>query len=141
MALIIKSNSYYLKLEIDGTYYIYASNKARDTEKKVTPPAIISAKYWELLNKLSQNREALHYDPTAQEYLRALEVEHKRYCQNCGKKITTETYPLMKKYIKDVDKSIPNIIDSGRIGVKGETLEEVYNFVKRCKIFGETEDC
>jgi hypothetical protein len=47
----------------------------------------------------------------------------------------------MKKYIKDVDKSIPNIIDSGRIGVKGETLEEVYDFVKRCKIFGETEDC
>lgn len=45
MALILKNNNYYLKLEIDGTYYIYASNKARDIEKKVTPPAIISAKY------------------------------------------------------------------------------------------------
>lgn len=141
MALLIKKNNHYIRIELDGTYYVYECNKDRITEKKVTSPREVSNKYWELLVALSLDKEALHYDPSAVKYLEDLEAEHKRYCQNYGKKITTEKYPLMKKYIKDVDKSIPNIIDSGRIGVKGETLEEVYDFVKRCKIFGETEDC
>ena len=46
---------------------------------------------------------------------------------------TTE-FKEMKEYIEDVDFSIPEIIDRGRIGVKGNTLEEVYEFVKKCKI-------
>jgi hypothetical protein len=47
----------------------------------------------------------------------------------------------MKKYIKDIEKSIPKIIDKGRVGVKGETLEDVYEFVKKYKLFGDAEDC
>ena len=140
MALLIKKNNNYIRLELDGTYYIYASSKDRTAEKKATTPREVNNKYWNLLTKLSLDKEALHYVPNARKYLEDLEAEHKRYCQNCGKKITTEHYPLMKKYIKDVDKTIPNIIDSGRIGVQGETLEDVYNFIKKYKVFGETED-
>jgi hypothetical protein len=46
----------------------------------------------------------------------------------------------MKKYIKDVVKSLPKFISSGVITVKGNTLEEVYEYVKKYKIFGDTED-
>jgi hypothetical protein len=71
----------------------------------------------------------------------AIEEEHKKYLRNYTNKITTDKYPLMKKYFKDVDKSIPKIVSKGRIGVFGETLEEVYEFIKKYKFFGETEDC
>lgn len=141
MALKQKANNHYIKIALDGKYTIYESEKARLDEKKVTPATKINQKYYELIATLMTNSEQLYYDPAAKQLVKDLEIEHKRYCQNYHAKITSEKYPLMKKYIKDVDKSIPKVITSGRLGVVGNTLEEVYNFVKRCKIFGETEDC
>ena len=141
MALRQKSNNRYIKIALDGTYIIYESEKARIDEKKVTSATKINQKYYELIKTLRANSEQLYYDPAAKQFVDELEIEHKRYCQNYQAKITSEKYPLMKKYIKDVDKSIPKVITKGKLGVIGNTLEEVYNFVKRCKIFGETEDC
>ena len=141
MALKQKSSNYYIKIALDGNYTIYDSEKARLDEKKVTPAIKVNQKYYELIKTLSANSEQLYYDPSAKQFVEELEMEHKRYCQNYQAKITSEKYPLMKKYIKDVDKSIPKVITKGKLGVIGSTLEEVYDFVKRCKIFGETEDC
>ena len=141
MALKQKSNNHYIKIDLDGKYTIYESEKARLDEKKATPATKINQKYYEVIKTLNANSEQLYYDPTANQVIEKLEIEHKRYCQNYQAKITSEKYPLMKKYIKDVDKSIPKVVASGKIGVVGSTLEEVYNFVKKCKIFGETEDC
>lgn len=133
-------NDRYLIIDLQGNYVIYESDNARKLEKKSSSVKEINTKYWELLEEYG-SEERQYYDPDASKMFIALEEEHKRYLQNYAAKITTEKYPLMKKHIKDVDKSIPKIVTKGRIGVKGETLEEVYEFVKRYKFFGDTEDC
>jgi hypothetical protein len=47
----------------------------------------------------------------------------------------------MKQYIKNVDKSLPEIVCIGAVGVRGANLEEVYTYVKQKGYFGEVEDC
>lgn len=47
----------------------------------------------------------------------------------------------MKQYIKNIEQSLPDIICEGQLGVEGNTLEEVYNSVKRYGYFEEVEDC
>lgn len=141
MALKIINSNYYIKVTIKGVYYIYESPQARSIEKKATSPIIINNKYKELISNLEADHEQRYYDPKVQQFYTELCLEHSRYLENYFSKITTEKYPLMQKYIKDVNKSIPKIIATGKYKVKGNTLEEVYNFVKKCKFFGETEDC
>lgn len=141
MALLNKKNNHYIRIDLKGNYLIYKSKKARLNEKKVTSPAVINKKYWELLSNLSSDREFLYYSPNAKQYLQDLEAEHKRYLQNLTRYITTESYPLMKEYIIDVDDSIPQILSKGHVRVRGATLKEVYTFAKKYEIFGETEDC
>lgn len=139
MALKLKNNRY-LKIDLKGNYIVYEDINARKLEQKHTSPEEINAKYWELLEEYG-SAEIQYYDPEAAEMFIAIEEEHKKYLRNYTNKITTDKYPLMKKYFKDVDKSIPKIVSKGRIGVFGETLEEVYEFIKKYKFFGETEDC
>jgi hypothetical protein len=45
MALLIKKNNNYVRLWLDGTYYIYDSSKDRTAEKKATTPQEVSNKY------------------------------------------------------------------------------------------------
>lgn len=141
MALKSISNNIYIKIDLNGNYYKYKNSQARQFEKEHTQPIQVSKKYYDLISKLRSDRELLYYDPTALKFVEDLEAEQLQYHRNAQRYITTGKYPLMKKYISDVEDSIPQIIDKGWIRVKGTTLEEIYEFVKKYKIFGETEDC
>lgn len=135
---LIRTNNAYIRIKLDGTYYIYENKKARNLEKKVIKPSEIIKKYDDVLKQL-ESEEGLYYLGTSEKWKDWLE-EFYEYKQCLLHKNYTKTFPLMKEYYKDVDKSIPKIISSGKISVKGNTIEEVYNYVKEHKIFGETED-
>ena len=42
---------------------------------------------------------------------------------------------------KDIEKTLPEIVCRGQIGVTGKTLQEIYEEVKRRGLFGQVEDC
>ena len=54
--------------------------------------------------------------------------------------ISPKKYPLIKKYIKDIDNTIPKIIARGRIGIETATAEEMYKKIKDAKYFGTEEE-
>ena len=140
MALLLKKNNCYLRIDYNGIYYIYESAKDRLAEKEAPLFSEINNKYWDLLAEWS-NDELVYYDPQAALRYKKLEIEHKRYCQNYYKNKTDEKYPIMQEFIPEINNSIPKIITTGQIGVKGNTLQEIYSFVKKYKLFEETEDC
>ena len=71
----------------------------------------------------------------------AWEAEYEQYLlmHRYGQK--SKTFPLIKKYIKDIEKTLPEIVCRGQIGVTGKTLQEIYEEVKRLGLFGQVEDC
>lgn len=139
MALKLK-NDRYLKLLITGEYFIYESEQNRDAEKKVISSEKVLQKYSKIIQELKQNKEQYYYDPEYRKLVANWETEALTYSYNALYFNTSGKYPLMKKHIKNIEKSIPKILFKGTIQVKGDTLEEVYAFVKKYKIFGETED-
>lgn len=141
MALKIIDSQRYVRLDLEGHYWVYVDSQSRKNEKKATSPSIVNQKYYELIRNIYADTERWYYDPNSAQLAMNLEAEHKKYLQNLSDGITTGKYPLMKQHIKDVEKSIPNIVNSGQLGVVGTTLEEVYNFVKKVKFFGDVEDC
>jgi hypothetical protein len=132
---LIKNNLNYIRLTTDGTYYIYKTKENRELEKKVTSPEEVIKKYHEIIHELEQDKEAVYYLGNAQ-LLKDWRTEFFAYLDYN----TANKFPLMKAYIEDIDESIPQFVGSGRISVKGDTLEEIYEYVKKYKIFGETED-
>lgn len=135
MGLLKLKNNYYIRLTLDGTYYVYKSKKERDIEKKATHPEVIKQKYSEIIHELKQDAEGLYYLGTSQ-LLQDWQQEFQAYLN----KDTSHKFPLMKAYIKDVAKTIRSFVDAGKIRVQGNTLREVYDYVKQYKVFGETED-
>lgn len=140
MALKIKETNQYLKLELDGSYTLYETEAARKTEKKVTPWRQVLEKYSQILWDLDWDIERRYYDPSYFVEYKAWKEEYLKYRQDIRTQTIGNKYPLMKKYIKDIEKTIPRIVSTGRLAVKGETLEEVYNSAKRYGYFGEVED-
>lgn len=132
---LLKTNSYYIRLTLNGAYYVYPTKNHREIEKKAPSPKIVCQKYTEVIQALERDREALYYLETTQ-LLRDWKTEFQAYLRQD----TTCKFPLMKTYIKNVAKSLPQYIESGIITVHGATLAEVYEYVKKYKVFGETED-
>lgn len=128
-------NDKYIRIDLYGNYYIYNSKKDRLAEKKATTPELVKQKYIEIITNLRANAEALYYKETF-DLLNAWEKEFLDYI----KRDISNKFPLMKAHIKDVAKTISPIVDAGKISVRGKNLDEVYDYVKKYKIFGETED-
>lgn len=132
---LLKNNNYYVRLTLTGTYYIYPTKKYREIEKKVPSSETVIQKYVEIIQGLEKDKEALYYLGTRQ-LLEDWKNEFNAYLN----RDTSNKFPLMKAYIKDVAKTLPNFIASGTISVRGNTLADFYEYVKKYKIFGETED-
>lgn len=140
MALLKTTSKQYIKVELDGHFVIYASEQERLLEKNATPFTKVVQKYESKIKELSKNKERLYYDPKYFELVTAWKQEFETYMIAYRKKDYTKNFPLMKKYIKDISNTIPKIVNRGRIGVRGQTLGEVYIFVKAIKIFSDVED-
>ena len=142
MALRNCKTNYYIKIDLRGNYIIYLTPRDRDLEKQAPKQELIIQKYNSLISSLQQNHERYYYDPSFRDYVQTWETEYARY-QHCIAQQTTPTedFPLISQYFLNVTYTIPTIIQKGHIAVRGNTLEEVYNFIKQYKIFGEVEDC
>ena len=133
MGLVNKD--YYIRVTIEGSYYIYKNKKERLLEKKAPAREDVLKKYSDILKELQSDVEATYYLGNTE-----LIEQWKREFEAYVNYNRSNKFPLMKKYIKDVVKTLPEIVNSGKITVKGNTLEEVYEYVKKYKIFGDTED-
>lgn len=143
MALKLTKNNYYIKIDLQGNFKIYKTAKDRLAEKKAPLFEEICSKYDFIINRLWRDAERFYYDPTYTELVAAWETEAALYCQSHAQGIcqNTSKFPLMAQYIKNVGGSLPEIINTGRIWVKGETLAEVYEYVKQQGYFSGVEDC
>ena len=138
----IQSNQYII-ISLDGRYIIYKDEKARQRIKKATSHETILKKYTEICNNLLKDSEQLYYNPSFPELQFKWFSEFQDYIIAYDQRDMTKKFPLMKNYIKDIEKTIPQIIAEGQVGFRGtkiKTVEEAYNYVKQHKIFGETED-
>ena len=141
MALKIKNTTFYIVIDLQGNYKIYKSALYRKKEKEGKFPQNIMTKYEQIIDEISFDAERRYYDPTYYEDLEAWRTEYQRYRDDFYNNVIGNKYPLMKQHFKDVEKSINYKVSSGGIWVKGNTLKEVYKYVKEQKYFGETEDC
>ena len=141
MALKKLNSNQYIKIELDGTYKIYRTSKERDKEKTAYTTAEVIQKYREIILELLQNKERLYYDPEFNILLQQWEAEFNKYYRASIQGEAAKGFPLMRQHIKNIEKSLPELISIGQVGVEGTTLEEVYNYVKQCGYFGGVEDC
>lgn len=139
MALILPNNMY-LKIDLQGNYVLYKNKTARTREKKSTSSKTILAKYREILAEFNTLEYQRYHEKTGIEKLWYL--EYKKYCDNLYAGNAKEDYPLMKEYFADVNKTIPEIITKGTLGIAyyAESLEALYQLIKKCEIFGKAED-
>lgn len=139
MALLLTNNRY-LKININGEYTIYESEENRNNIKNSVSVYSILNKYTEVIANLLQDIERRYYDPTFEIEIQKWvdEVALYKSCVYSGD--TTKKFPLMKKYFKDINKTIPKIIAQGKLGIKANSLEEMYQKVKNLEIFGSIEE-
>lgn len=140
MALLNDKNEY-IKVNTNGSYDIYATEKDRENIKTSTPSEVIKAKYIQIIASLEADEERQYYDSHAWnvEYL-DWRGEYNRYLYDIQLAKGATSYPLMEQYYPDIAKTVPNIIQSGSIVVEAETGEEIYEIAKERKYWGETED-
>jgi hypothetical protein len=143
MALKLTDTMCYLKLDLEGNFRLYKTAQDRALEKAAPSVQEVSHTYATIINKLWGDRERLYYDPTYKQEILAWEAEYDRYQQYCLHKLTDSSpkFPLMRQYIKNVEAPLPSSVLTGQIWVQGETLEEVYTFVKQQGYFQNIEDC
>ena len=146
MALLLKDNLYF-KIELDGHYVIYKNRAARTRSKKMaTTPEQVLAKYAEILQSIySPERNYYDYKNMIKE-INEWTTEMNKYIDNLQAGVVTDTYPLMAQYVPEVDKTIPEIVERGYLGLANRysTLEEVYQCIKNHEIFGpkdKIKDC
>lgn len=164
MALL--KDTKYIKLEPDGKVSIYISAEARQRQKIATPSTKIILKYNEILggyqkqlddyiNSLGLNLEIIQLDRVL--YDKLLEDTKLLQILKSLEDISTELYyyesdlsvnkgaqhefPIMKKYFPDIEDSIPFLLEGCYVCWDTVNIDEIYNFVKETKFFGETEDC
>ena len=140
MALKLKNDNYVI-LDKNGDYWIYIDEEGRQLNKSGVSLMKVIDKYETIISQLTTDdaRRYYDYDNWEKEYLAWTEeftrfMENLRFCKNDDK------YPLMQKYYKTINKSIPILKGYGNIGITGDTVAEVYEKVKNLKIFGETQD-
>lgn len=141
MALKKIENGHYIKLELDGTFKIYKNQKERTQEKKATPFERICLKYTAKINSLTRDLERHYYDPTFAKTIAAWRSEFEKYLRMHSQGLKSKDFPLMKQLVKDIEKSLPEIICVGQIGASGNILSEVYAEAKNKLWFSEVEDC
>lgn len=173
MALKLKSNQYLKIEYVSSNQFkadIYADKRTRDLTKKSTSYVDICNKYEELIehinadillafekyaidnlkiiarfaaiNKLSD--DARKEIITLQEIKSDLHFEYEQYkAEYAQQKGAQSQFLIMKKYIKDVAKSIPNVKYISRMSINTliDDLPGMYEYVKEHKIFGDTKDC
>ena len=142
MALKITKNNYYVKLDINGNFKIYKTAKERASEKMAPNFNDVCSKYSLIIQNFWRDSERFYYDPTLPDLIKAWTAEAVRY-QQCyiEGRSSKAKFPLMAQYINNIEKSLPEIISIGQVRVEGETLEEVYNYVKQHGYFNDVEDC
>lgn len=139
MALLIK-DKYYLKININGEYLLYESEKNRNAVKNATSFITILKKYSEIIRTMLSDTERRYYDPSFSIEIQDWIDESNLYRACLDNGDTTKKFPLMKKYFKDINNSIPKIIQCGKLGIKANSLEEMYNKIKQFKIFGNEDE-
>jgi hypothetical protein len=139
MALLLPDNKY-VKFNLDGSYVIYQSVENRLVNKESTTFDAVLKKYAAILEKMFSNQERRYYDPEFPKEVQAWVDEASKYkaCVYDGN--TSEDFPLIKKYIKDVKNTIPVIIGRGQFYTTASTLEELYEEMKHREIFGKIDE-
>ena len=137
------STGQYIKLDLSGTYIIYESQSAREAEKIAPSPTLIIAQYQKILESFKQDPERLYYDPKFNEEFNNWREEYNLYmhCYSYAYDSSSLNFSLMQLYFPDIKNSIPVRFYGGKVKVFGNTLAEVYDYVKQIKLFGDTEDC
>lgn len=141
MALKQLNTGYYIKIDIAGNVIIYKTSKSRSLEKSAPSFEAVKARYLAILNTFYQDKERLYYDPEFSQLLSDWKSEFQRYTQSHYQNRRIGAFPLISSYIPNIENTLPIIIRTGKVRVKGTTLEEVYNYVKTYKFFGEVKDC
>lgn len=141
MALKKIENNHYIKIELDGTFKIYKTQKDRTQEKKATSFEHVCKKYALIIRDIRKNIERRYYDPTFNNLIDDWQQEFDNYLRCHSQGLHESKFPLIKQFIKDVEKSLPEIICVGQLGVQGTTLVEVYDYVKQHAYFSDTIDC
>ena len=141
MALKLK-NKQYIKVDANGNYTIYASEQARTAEKSLnglTPDDIIK-KYIKIIESMKLDEERWYYDPSFSAEISQWEEELRRYTDNLSTGTTGQEYPLMKKYINKIDRTIPQIVARGTFNINANSAKEVYEIIKKYKIWAGAKD-
>lgn len=140
MALLL-SDKTYLKIDSQGNFIKYKNKTARNKEKKLDHQQIID-KYNQLIAEHAVSQELLYYKKNAAEEYLQIVNESNSYMHALQHGLTTEEFPIMSEFFPNIKDSLPKIIVSGRIGLprKNMTTEEVYEFIKRCEIFGKIDE-
>ena len=140
MALLL-SDKTYLKIDSQGNFIKYKNKTARNKEKKLDHQQII-AKYNQLITEHTISQELLYYKENATEEYLQIVNESNSYMHALQSGLTTEEFPIMSEFFPNIKDSLPKIITSGKIGLprKNMTTEEVYEFIKRCEIFGKIDE-
>ena len=140
MALLLADKSY-LKIDSNGNYIIYKNKTARVKEKKLNHQTVFD-KYSQLLKENKLSSELMYYNDSAANYYLEILDESNRYAQAVQHGYTNEEFPIITEFFPNIKDSIPAIIRAGGIGLpkKNMTTEEVYEFIKRCEIFGKIDE-
>lgn len=139
MALLLPDNRY-IKFNLDGSYVIYQSAEGRLLNKEATTFDAVLKKYSAILKKLFANQERRYYDPSFPDEIKAWVAEAIKYKACVYEGNTTEDFPLIQKYIKDVKNTIPVIVGRGQFYTTANTLEELYKEMKNKEIFGKIDE-
>lgn len=131
MALLNKDKNY-IKLNIDGTYDIYADINERLKEKNslITFDAVVS-KYTEIVNSLLRDEERIYYDAVEwQKEYYAWDNEMQNFIYDYKAKNGASSYPLIEQYFDNVADIIPKVIQSGFIVFNADTVQKIYELSK-----------
>ena len=141
MALKNSKNGHYIKIDLTGNYLIYESEKERLAEKEAPTALKVKETYQTVLADLYKDEARLYYDPEFKTLVNSWQLEYATYCWSQAFGKYNKEFPLISQYFSNVKDSLPKIILTGTLGVKGSTLQEVYEFVKHCNVFEAVEDC
>lgn len=140
MALLLPNNRYLKILNINGEYIVYDSIENRNNTKSAPKTVEVLEKYSNIINSLLQDRERQYYDPDFVSEIQAWTDEVALYKKSIATGDTTIRFPLMKKYIKNINKTIPKIVETGQFFIQAESIKEIYEKIKQYEIFGTAEE-
>ena len=142
MALKQLDTNYYIKLDLDGTFKVYAASEDRNAEKLAPSFTQVSAKYQQIIRSLWADKERLYYEPGFREHIIMWETEYSHYLRMHAQGLKQGNFPLIKQYFDNLEDSLPKLLFRGRVGLRNvTTLQEAYSQAKYFDYFGDVEDC